>query len=327
MRYPADSPFGRSLFPPSSVLLLGLGLVFLLQQILLPFGLLSLFGLLSGYPLLELMTAGGALPAAALPWLKLQLFSAQLVAFGALAWVLARAAGSARQELQLAPPAWRGSLWLAVPLALLGIPLLSLTAIQPDAFALPAGLEAVEAAIRDMEARAGLLQQALLREDLAVNLLVVALTPAVMEELFFRGYLQSTCRRMWNPHVAIWLTALLFSFIHFQFFGFFYRMGLGALFGYLVYYSGSLWPAVVAHAAHNAVGVLAIYGVAHWGWPAELEQQEAQVPLALGAAAALALAPLLWLYIHQNLRRQGPRSLASPSPGHALPPPSTPDQA
>ena len=48
-----------------------------------------------------------------------------------------------------------------------------------------------------------------------------------------------------NLHLSVWISAALFSAIHMQFFGFVPRMLLGALFGYLVAYSGSLWPAIV----------------------------------------------------------------------------------
>ena len=54
-----------------------------------------------------------------------------------------------------------------------------------------------------------------------------------------------------NAHVAIWVTAIIFSAVHMQFFGFVPRMILGALFGYLAYWSGSLWLPIIAHAFNN----------------------------------------------------------------------------
>jgi membrane protease YdiL (CAAX protease family) len=92
---------------------------------------------------------------------------------------------------------------------------------------------------------------------LFANLFVVAFTAAVSEELFFRGVVQQVsleCFR--NKHIAIWLGAVLFSAGHLQFFGFFPRLFMGAYLGYLFYYSGSLWPGILAHFVNNGLIVL-----------------------------------------------------------------------
>lgn len=93
--------------------------------------------------------------------------------------------------------------------------------------------------------------------SLVNTILAVALVPAVAEELTFRGVLQPLLAR-WtgNVHVAIWSSAFLFSFIHFQFFGFLPRLLLGGILGYLVWWSGSLWPAIWTHFANNLMAIL-----------------------------------------------------------------------
>lgn len=95
---------------------------------------------------------------------------------------------------------------------------------------------------------------------LLVNLFVMGLLPALGEELLFRGTIQPFLRK-WikNPHWAIWITAFIFSAIHFQITGFIPRMLLGAYLGYLVYWSGSLWLPIVAHFMHNSLSVTADY--------------------------------------------------------------------
>lgn len=95
------------------------------------------------------------------------------------------------------------------------------------------------------------------------NLLVVALIPAVCEEVFFRAGIQNLLQR-WvkNPHVAIWLTALIFSLGHGEVFAFMPRFVLGALLGYLYVYSGSLLPNMVAHFVNNALVVVIYWLVA-----------------------------------------------------------------
>lgn len=94
---------------------------------------------------------------------------------------------------------------------------------------------------------------------LLVNLFIIAIVPGVGEELFFRGLIQKTFLRIVNPHVAIWITAILFSAIHFQFMGFIPRMILGAYLGYLAYYSGSILPSMLAHTFNNGMQVLMVY--------------------------------------------------------------------
>lgn len=92
--------------------------------------------------------------------------------------------------------------------------------------------------------------------DLTVSLLIVGVLAGVSEELFFRGAMQRVLSSgPLGPHAAIWLTAVLFSVFHMQFFGFFPRLLLGALFGYLLYWSGSVWLPAFVHAVNNGVVV------------------------------------------------------------------------
>lgn len=89
---------------------------------------------------------------------------------------------------------------------------------------------------------------------------VVAILPGIGEELLFRGLLQNSLHR-WskNAHVAIWVSAFLFSAIHMQFYGLFPRMILGALFGYLYVWSGNLWYPIIAHIANNGFALIVAY--------------------------------------------------------------------
>jgi membrane protease YdiL (CAAX protease family) len=90
--------------------------------------------------------------------------------------------------------------------------------------------------------------------------LVIAILPGFGEELVFRGMLQPQLfRATKNIHVAIWASAIIFSAFHLQFFGFVPRMLLGALFGYLYYWSGSLLMAMFAHFVNNGFSVIMLY--------------------------------------------------------------------
>lgn len=91
-------------------------------------------------------------------------------------------------------------------------------------------------------------------------IIAMAIVPAICEEVAFRGVLQPILHKgIGNPHVAILLAAVAFSAVHVQLYGFLPRMVLGAGLGYLTWWSGSLWPAVLAHFANNALAIL-IYG-------------------------------------------------------------------
>jgi membrane protease YdiL (CAAX protease family) len=93
-----------------------------------------------------------------------------------------------------------------------------------------------------------------------VNILVMAVIPALGEELLFRGVFQRLFHE-WskNIHVAIWISAFLFSAMHMQFYGLIPRMVLGAFLGYLFYWSGSLWLPIIAHFINNGIAVTMFY--------------------------------------------------------------------
>ena len=96
--------------------------------------------------------------------------------------------------------------------------------------------------------------------DLVISLFIMALIPALGEEFLFRSTLQPLIAKWTNkPVLTIWITAFVFSFIHFQFFGFLPRFFIGAFLGYLFYWSGSVWYSVVAHFANNGLAVLVYY--------------------------------------------------------------------
>lgn len=92
---------------------------------------------------------------------------------------------------------------------------------------------------------------------LAVSVLIVGVLTGFGEELFFRGAQQRIfLLRGINGHVAVWVTAVIFSALHFQFYGFFPRLLLGAFFGYLAWKGGSIWLPVIAHALNNSLAVI-----------------------------------------------------------------------
>lgn len=100
---------------------------------------------------------------------------------------------------------------------------------------------------------------------LIVSVLLVGVLTGLGEEMFFRGAQQRIfLLRGINGHAAIWITAIIFSALHFQFYGFLPRMLLGAFFGYLAWKGGSLWLPVLAHAFNNSVVVIFGYVALHY---------------------------------------------------------------
>ncbi len=123
---------------------------------------------------------------------------------------------------------------------------------------------ALPEALRSVERNTGALIQSWLYMPsikwLILNLFAMAILPAIAEEFWFRGILQRVLARFFrNPHLGIWVTALIFSALHLQFEGFLPRLALGAILGYLAYWSGSLWLSIFIHACFNGSQIIVAY--------------------------------------------------------------------
>ena len=167
-----------------------------------------------------------------------------------------------------------GSLFaLAVVLMVCAVPAINLLADLNSRITLPESMAAWEAKMKSMEAAAAALTERFLQVDnlggLIINLGLMALLPALSEELSFRGTLQQLIANSQvrpvtaKSHTAIWITAIIFSAIHMQFYGFIPRMLMGAMFGYVFVWTGSLWVPIVMHFTNNALAVVVYYIVAN----------------------------------------------------------------
>jgi membrane protease YdiL (CAAX protease family) len=156
-------------------------------------------------------------------------------------------------------------LLLVLLIMFFSLPLMEYVALLNQKMTLPGWLKPLEDWMRQKEdemARTTVLLLTVRQPiDFVVNLLMIAILPAVAEELMFRGGVQRAFMRMFNnPHIAIWITAIIFSGIHMQFFGFFPRLFLGALFGYIYVWTKSLWYTMFAHFLNNGYAVcVALY--------------------------------------------------------------------
>lgn len=159
-------------------------------------------------------------------------------------------------------PALRPAL-LVVLAMLVAVPCINLLAWLNDQLTFPAFMSGVEARLRLLEQQAALQTDRLLLAHnvggLFANLVVLALVPALGEEMFFRGGLQRLFGDLRPGVWTVWLAAFVFSAVHMQFFGFVPRLLMGAFFGYLLLWSGNLWLPVLAHFVNNAGVVLFRY--------------------------------------------------------------------
>ena len=144
---------------------------------------------------------------------------------------------------------------------------------------------------------------------LLANLLVVALIPAVCEEVFFRAGIQNQLQRWisadgrkpWGVHVAVWLTAVIFSLGHGEIFAFMPRLVMGATLGYLYVYGGSILPNMLAHFVNNALVVVLYWLVARGALDIDPE-----APLHVGLELTVCCtAAAVALFVVTFVRRQG----------------------
>lgn len=148
--------------------------------------------------------------------------------------------------------------------------------------------------------------------ELLANLTLLAVLPALGEELVFRGILQrQLMRRIANPWVVILLSGAIFSFIHFQFEGFLPRWLLGVLLGWLYWRTGNFWVPVLAHFANNALQVVGQYLYGQKLTTVDLEQ-DVQIPWLAALMSAALVVVVARLLDRQLLAETVPSSSSNP---------------
>lgn len=152
------------------------------------------------------------------------------------------------------------SILLVLAIMFVSMPAMNYIISWNESVTLPESMSNIEQWMRDAEQNAresiNVLLGGATMMDLVLSILIVGVLTGFSEEILFRGMIQrliQTATSRINVHVAIWVTAFIFSAIHLQFFGFFPRLLLGAFFGYLMWWSGSLWLPIIAHAFNNSM--------------------------------------------------------------------------
>ena len=155
------------------------------------------------------------------------------------------------------------SIIIAIVFIITIIPCIDVLSQWNKSLHLPYFLRDIETRMIALEQQANNITETMLSVNtiwgLIANIVVIALSAAICEELFFRGVVQRIFAGTFNSHIAVWLTAILFSAIHLQFGGFIPRLILGVSFGYIAIWSRSLYPSIIAHFTNNGIAVLAFF--------------------------------------------------------------------
>ena len=133
---------------------------------------------------------------------------------------------------------------------------------------------------------------------LPAALVIFALLPGVCEELFFRGFVQTRLTKRWGVVWSVLFSALLFGIAHSDPVHSPLAFVMGLMVGVVVEWTGSLWPAIGAHVANNALSILASLGYVQFNLP---------TPWKIGAMSMLVVTALLLLFPERKAQPPGAR--------------------
>ena len=227
----------------------------------------------------------------AVPWLYIKLYEKSTVS-----------------EMLTQPPAFLTLLLLSVGLVYVTGPANTWLYEWNKNVVWPTGLEGFGLWAEESEAVLKKLTEYLVRfetiPEWITGIFVIAVVPAIGEELFFRGVMQYKFAQIFrNQHAAIWITAFIFSAIHFQFLGFLPRLFLGVLFGYIYVWSGSLWLSVLAHFINNLT-TLAVMNMALTGKGGLTMETLEETSLSWTIVSLPVSAALLWYFYFVSHKRK-----------------------
>lgn len=158
------------------------------------------------------------------------------------------------------------TLWILIGVAMIFaiMPLNSIFAEWNAGLKLPESMSALEKLMKDLQEAAAAMTERFVNVNniggLMLNLFMIAGLAALGEELLFRSIIQTSLIKVCkNAHIGIFIASAIFSFIHFEFYGFLPRLVLGLLLGYMFFYSKSIWVPMAMHFANNGTVVFIYY--------------------------------------------------------------------
>jgi membrane protease YdiL (CAAX protease family) len=213
-------------------------------------------------------------------------------------------------KLQLNQKINRQSVLLAIAIMLIVNPFVAYLMQWNQSLFLPEFLEGVQMWMEASEQKAMQITEAFLAMnsmgDLLINLFLIALIPAIGEELLFRGVLQQLFAKWTGKiHLAIFISAFLFSAIHMQFFGFLPRFVLGLVLGYMFFWSKNLWLPILAHFTNNALAIIFTFHYVADKVQIEFLNEEIPVNISVALISFLAVALLMYLlYKKSSIKKE-----------------------
>jgi membrane protease YdiL (CAAX protease family) len=199
--------------------------------------------------------------------------------------------------------------FLAILVIVFALPLINFMGEINSHLKLPEFMAGIENWMRESEEQAKVISKKFLVMDtpaeLISNLVMIAVIPALGEELLFRGVIQGLFAKMTkNIHWGIVISAFLFSALHMQFFGFLPRMAMGVLFGYLLVWTNNLWIPIIAHLANNGFIVVMSYFIYKGNIPQEVENVGASNSFAFSALVSVFFVGIILFHFYRTRERQ-----------------------
>jgi len=196
---------------------------------------------------------------------------------------------------------------LSIALLFFSVPLINYAGKLNSQIHLPDFMKEIDAWMQEKENFANEVSSAFMNRPaskLPINLLMIAVIPALGEELLFRAVVQQlVIRLVRNMHGGIWITSVLFGALHLQFFTFLPRIILGSLFGYLLEYSRSLWYPILVHFLNNTMAILFAYFGNFFSGMQELEKMGTEKPeLPIVLLSILLTLMTLWIFRKSTLQ-------------------------
>jgi len=199
-----------------------------------------------------------------------------------------------------------GILLLSLIVLAVSFPFIGSVNLWNQSIEFPEALKGIETLLRGLEDQAMEMTEAFMKMDnigdLLINIIMIGFLAGLGEELLFRGTIQNFLSE-WskNPHFAIMVSAFIFSLIHLQFYGFFPRLLLGVLFGYLYYWSGTIWIPIIAHALFNGLQVVGFYFAGNMD-SFNMDEMEA-LPWYATLISLISLIFVMWYFYKQCQKR------------------------
>lgn len=133
--------------------------------------------------------------------------------------------------------------------------------------------------------------------EVLMAIVVMAFFPALFEELFFRGALQTLLERWWKaPLLALLATSIVFSIIHASVYLFLSRFVLGFVLGLMYQRSKNIWVNIIAHFLNNTIAVIQLFWLSRQGKTIEVSKLDPQMSTVVGILGLVGLVGLFFLF-------------------------------